>query len=260
MEVSVIIPVYNRSVFLKQAVSSVLQQTYSPKEVIVVDDGSSEDIKSVVKEFNDERLTYAWQPHQGVAAARNFGINLSKTSWLAFLDSDDYWLPTKLAAQVNFHQQHPDIFISQTNEVWLQNGKRLNQKKYHQKLAGNIFKPSLARCLISPSAVLLHKKVLATVGLFDETLPACEDYDLWLRVTLHYWVGLVPPALVVKNGGHSDQLSQQVWALDRYRVKALLKLLKSNSLNASQRQAVVMTLIRKLLILKNGAAKRCLAL
>lgn len=259
MEVTVIIPVYNRSVFLKQAISSVLQQTFSPKQVIVVDDGSSEDIKIVVEEFKDERLTYAWQPHQGVAAARNFGINLSSTNWLAFLDSDDYWLPTKLAAQVKFHQQHPNILISQTNEIWLRNGKRLNQKKHHQKLSGGIFKPSLARCLISPSAVLLQKKILLAVGLFDETLPACEDYDLWLRVALRYQVGLLPEALVVKNGGHNDQLSRQVWALDRYRVKALLKLLRGNSLTTEQRQAVVETLIRKLLILKNGAAKRCLA-
>lgn len=260
MEVTVIIPVYNRSDYLKKAITSVLQQTYRPKEVIVIDDGSSEEIKTVVKKFDDKCLTYAWQPHQGVAAARNFGINLSKTNWLAFLDSDDYWLPTKLAVQVKFHQHNPDIFISQTNEIWLRNGKCLNQKKHHQKLAGDIFKPSLARCLISPSAVMLHKKILLAVGLFDETLPACEDYDLWLRVALRYRVGLVTDALVVKNGGHNDQLSRQVWALDRYRIKALLKLLKNNSLTIDQRQAVVESLTRKLLILKNGATKRCQAL
>lgn len=257
MEISVIIPVYNRAHLIGKAVASVLRQTFAPQEVIVVDDGSSDQLNLALSKFKDKRLKLVRQEHQGVSAARNSGIRLSSSSWVAFLDADDFWLPTKLEKQVKFHQQNQDILISQTNEVWLRDGRRVQPKKYHQKLEGDIFMPSLARCLISPSAVLIHKQVFNNVGLFDEQLPACEDYDLWLRISLNYKVGLVKELLVVKTGGHGDQLSSQIWALDRFRVKALVKLLQNNSLTVEQRKAVVEMLIRKLLILKNGAVKRC---
>lgn len=257
MEISVIIPVYNRTHLIGSAVASVLNQTYPPKEVLVVDDGSTDNLEQALRRFKDSRLRLIKQSHQGVAAARNRGIQHSSCSWLAFLDSDDYWLPEKLEKQVKFHQQNSDIFISQTEEIWLRNGRRLQPKKYHQKPEGDIFYPSLARCLVSPSAVLIHKKVLDDVGLFDESLVACEDYDLWLRISVKYKLGLVKDELVVKNGGHSDQLSQQVWALDRFRVQALVKLLKEAELTLEQKKAVVIMLLKKLLILKNGARKRC---
>jgi glycosyltransferase involved in cell wall biosynthesis len=256
IDVTVIIPVYNRAKKVKRAVQSVLEQTLPPAEVIVVDDGSEDDPASGLNKIFGSRLKIGRQTHQGVAAARNLGIRESKTEWLAFLDSDDLWMPSKLEKQVRFHEKNPECLISQTDELWMRNGKRVNPKRYHLKPEGDVFELSLSRCLISPSAVLIHRRIFEEIGLFDPDLPACEDYDLWLRASSKYKVGLIPDKLVVKTGGHPDQLSQKYWGMDRFRVKALEKLINGFQLNAGQRMAAVEKLIEKLIILKIGAKKR----
>lgn len=256
MKVTVVIPVYNRTHLINRAVKSVLEQTRTPAEIIVVDDGSNDKPENELRDLKDKRVQIIKQEHLGVAAARNKGIEFSETDWIAFLDSDDYWLPSKLEKQIDFHNQNPNFLISQTEEIWTRNGKRVNKKKYHLKPEGDIFELSLERCLVSPSAVMINREIFKDSGLFDTELPVCEDYDLWLRVSSKYRVGLINEKLVVKTGGHPDQLSQKYWGMDRFRVDSLKKLIMSNSLSFDQRKAALDILIKKLLILKNGAKKR----
>ncbi|MDQ7032067.1 MAG: glycosyltransferase family A protein [Desulfonauticus sp.] len=223
MLVSVIIPTYNRAKFLGQAIESVLKQTYTCLELIVVDDGSTDRTWQIVKHFSDKRIKYFYQENKGVAWARNWGVKVSRGEFIAFLDSDDFWLPQKLEKQLRFLQE-TDFLLVQCLEKWFRRGKFVNQKRKHLMPAGWFWEKALEMCLIGPSCVLLKRQVLDKVGVFDETFPACEDYELWLRVLLDYPVGLVPEALVVKRGGHGDQLSRSILGLDLYRIYALLKI------------------------------------
>jgi len=253
--VSVIIPTYNRAALVVEAIDSVLRQRRCLFELIVVDDGSTDATASVLTR-REKELRYIRQPHRGVAAARNLGARHARGQWLAFLDSDDLWQPTKLAEQLVFHRQSGDILVSQTEEIWLRNGKRVNPCAHHRKPAGDIFVESLTRCLVSPSAVLMRRELFEWAGGFDETLTVCEDYDLWLRIANRVPIGLVPKALVIRRGGHADQLSRRLWGMDRFRVAAMLKLLATDELSTARRQAVVDELARKCAILAHGARRR----
>ena len=257
MDVAVVIPVYDLKEPLKRAVESVMAQTEPVKEIVVVDDGSTHTPATETLEgLTDRRLRLLFQPNLGVSAARNLGIKATKAEWVAFLDSDDHWLPEKNAKQLEFHLDHPEHLISQTDEFWHRNEVLVNPKEYHAKPAGNIFDKSLERCLISPSAVMMKRSLLNDVGLFDPTFPACEDYDLWLRVTARHPVGLISEQLVVKTGGHEDQLSQKHWGMDRFRVRALRKIIDGGTLSDDQRWAALQVLMTKLSILEAGSRKR----
>jgi glycosyltransferase involved in cell wall biosynthesis len=251
--VSVIIPTYNRAWSLKKAIDSVLQQDYKNFELIVVDDGSTDNTEKLLLSYADSIKTIQ-QDNQGVSASRNRGIKAATGDLITFLDSDDYWYPEKLSAQVDFFNANPDALICQTEEIWIRNGKRVNPKKKHQKLSGKIFTPSLALCLISPSAVMIKKQLFDTVSWFDESLPACEDYDLWLRVTCRYPVYLIKTPLIVKTGGHDDQLSSTP-GLDKYRIYALQKILRNESLTNAQHEAANNMLKEKCKIYADGCAK-----
>ena len=216
---SVIIPVYNREGFIARAIESVLAQTFQDFELIVVDDGSTDQSAAIASRYP---ITLIRQPNRGVSSARNAGIQASHGKIVAFLDSDDLWKPKKLEAHHRFFQENPDFKIHQTDEIWIRKGKFLNKKKIHQKKEGFIFYDSLHLCLISPSAVAIKKELFDEVGLFDESFEVCEDYELWLRITKRYPVGFTPEPLVVKYGGHGDQLSQKYYGMDRWRVKAML--------------------------------------
>jgi glycosyltransferase involved in cell wall biosynthesis len=253
--VTVVIPTHNRSRFLREAVASVLAQRGVPLEVLVVDDGSKDETPEVLETFGDF-ITAVFQPHRGVSAARNHGIRLARGEWIAFLDSDDLWLPGKLEIQMAFLEAHPLLRICQTEEIWIRNGKRLNPRKYHQKPQGHCFPLLLERCLISPSAVVIHRDLFSQVGSFDESLPACEDYDLWLRIGCRQPVGLVEEPLIVKRGGHADQLSATIPALDVYRIQSLVHLLQRESLAPEQRKQAFAVLERKCLIYGAGCRKR----
>ena len=261
--VSAVIPTYNRPDFLREALASAVAQTYQDSEIIVVDDGSThaarDATRQVVEEFARARprsIRYLFQPHQGVSAARNRGVTASQGGLLAFLDSDDVWQPEKLARQVAFFDAQPTAHICQTEEIWIRHGVRVNPHNKHRKPHGDIFVQSLDRCLVSPSAVMLRRELFERVGGFDTQLPACEDYDLWLRLGVQEPVHLIDTPLVLKRGGHADQLSHQFWGMDRFRVVALRKLLDSGRLSLQQRAATIRMLHKKCRILANGALKR----
>lgn len=257
LHISVVIPVYNRTDSLLKAVRSVIDQTEPVQEIIVVDDGSDAGrADDTLGPINDDRLKVYRQAHLGVSAARNLGLKAASSPWIALLDSDDHWLPTKTSAQRRFHIDNPGLKISQTGEAWIRDGRRVNPCRYHQKAAGDIFEPSLKRCLISPSAVMFHTDIIDDVGIFDPSLPACEDYDLWLRITSRYHVGLIGEDLTVKTGGHEDQLSRKHWGMDRFRVRSLCKIIDGGGLIEEKEWAARGVLVEKLSILENGARKR----
>ena len=252
--VSVIIPTYNRAWCLPQAVASVREQTFQDFELIIVDDGSRDDTARIASSWGPP-VRFLQQTNQGVSAARNRGIQASCGRLLAFLDSDDWWQPEKLAHQVAFFDAHPDAMICQTDEIWIRRGVRVNPKQRHRKPSGWIFEPSLGLCLVSPSAVMMRRELFDAVGLFDEELPACEDYDLWLRVSARYPIHLIEEPLVVKRGGHPDQLSRQ-HSLDRYRIQSLDKILGSGTLSDDQSCAAKAKLVEKCIIYAAGCRKR----
>ena len=252
--ISVIIPTYNRAWTLKEAVDSVLAQDYKNYELIVVDDGSTDETRSVL-DYCFNEITYIYQPNKGVSSARNTGIQIASGELIAFLDSDDLWLPQKLSVQADFFEKNPKALICQTEEIWIRNGIRVNPMNKHRKLSGDIFEHSLNLCLVSPSAVMIRKSLLYIAGMFDENLPACEDYDLWLRISCRYPVFLVDQPLIIKRGGHEDQLSK-AFGLDKYRIYAILKLLKTDLLSEHQYASAVEVLRKKCRIYAQGCQKR----
>jgi len=252
--VSVIIPTYNRSRKLNRALASVFNQTYKNHEVIVVDDGSTD--QTVHQLEHNPHLTLIHKERLGVSKARNTGLEHAKGELIAFLDSDDEWKPEKLGRQVEFFDENPDAMIAQTDEIWIRNGKRVNPMKKHKKYSGWIFKECLPLCIVSPSAVMMRKKLFDEVGNFDESFPACEDYDLWLRIAARYPIHLIKERLVIKYGGHEDQLSRTVENLDKYRIEALAKILKSGNLNQENSKLAYHELQKKCKIYGEGCLKR----
>ena len=259
-EVSVIIPTHNRRAMVREAVASVLAQREADFELIVVDDGSTDGTRRMLADLADlNDVTVARTEHRGPAAARNRGVEIARAPLLAFLDSDDLWAPDKLRRQLAFMRECPDCAISQTAEIWIRDGRRVNPGLRHLKRAGDIFLASLLTCLISPSAVILRTDLFRAHGGFDEDLSAAEDYDLWLRILVDHEVGLLDEPLVTRRAGHADQLSSSVPALDRFRVFSLMKLLANAGLSEARRDAVVKVIIEKCGILAKGARRRGLS-
>ena len=253
--ISVVIPTFNRAKHLELAVQSVLAQTFAPNEIIVVDDGSNDGSGEMLAAKFGSRIRYYHQSNHGVSRARNVGIGLANGNWIAFLDSDDQWLPDKLQAQVTALQNNPDYTFCHTNEIWIRNGKRVNPMNKHDKYGGFIYQKCLPLCVVSPSSVLIKKRVFDDVGYFDESLPVCEDYDYWLRYCATDPVLYVETPQLIKHGGHQDQLSKRYWGMDRYRIQALLKILDSDNLSKFDKTATVDMLLEKHRILEMGAKK-----
>jgi glycosyltransferase involved in cell wall biosynthesis len=254
-EVSVIIPTYNRRAMVREAIDSVLAQNRAVFELIVVDDGSSdgtaEDLARLGESIRFERIA-----NRGPAAARNRGVEIARAPLIAFLDSDDLWAPKKLERQLAFMRENPGCAISQTSEIWIRNGRRVNPGIRHRKRAGDFFVESLRTCIVSPSAVLMEKQLFDSIGGFDEDMTAAEDYDLWLRILVDHEVGLLDEPLVTRRGGHHDQLSATTPAIDRFRILVLTKLLCDDRLDSKRRLATSDVLIEKCRIYEAGLARR----
>jgi glycosyltransferase involved in cell wall biosynthesis len=254
-ELSVIIPTHNRVHLLTRALRSVLDQSRPADEVIVVDDGSTDGTERLLRSTFPE-VTSLRQENRGVAAARNHGIRKAQGEWLAFLDSDDQWRPRKLERQLEALRREPESLLCHTNEIWIRRGKQVNPMSKHEKSGGYIFQKCLPLCVVSPSSVLAHRSLFQRIGLFDESLPACEDYDLWLRVCSRFPVLYLEEPLIVKYGGHADQLSRRFWGMDRFRIQALEKLVELGTLSPTDRGAALSTLLGKIEIYLAGARKR----
>lgn len=259
--ISVIIPSFNRAEFLKVAIQSVLDQDYFSNgpgpgrfELLVVDDGSTDQTQSVIESFSSP-LGYHYQNHLGVSAARNLGIKKSRGGYVAFLDSDDLWKPDKITSQMSLMTSLPQTKICYTEEIWIRNSVFVNPKKKHRKYSGWIFDKVLPLCLLSLSSALFRRSVFEEIGIFDEDLPACEDYDFGIRAASRYPIHLITKPLIVKRGGHLDQLSHKYWGMDQFRVKALEKALQMD-LSPVQREQVKRELVKKCKILVAGFKKR----
>jgi len=254
-KISVILTTYNRSALVERAILSVLKQTRPADEIIIIDDGSTDETSELMARKYPQIL-YFWQENKGISAARNAGIEKSAGDWIAFLDSDDTWLKRKLEYQQKALLHNPEYLICHTNEIWIRHGKRVNPMKKHQKSGGYIFEKCLPICVISPSSVLLHRAVFDRFGKFDTELPVCEDYDLWLRMCAFLPVLYLEKALITKFGGHADQLSRSTWGFDRFRIQALEKIISNPQLNPAYKRAALDMINAKLKIYLQGAEKR----
>lgn len=256
--ISVIIPSYNRCRYLEQATRSVIGQTLAPTELIVVDDGSTDDTREMVAAVVRESpfpIRYVRQENRGAAAARNTGIRAARGDVLCFLDSDDRFVPEKLARQYA-RLRGSSRRVAHTGERWYRRGVLLNQKRRHRPPDGDIFRASLRMCLVGMSTVMIRREVFAQHGLFDESLPCCEDYDFWLRVGAAERFLFVDEPLTVKNGGRPDQLSViHRQGMDRYRIRSLVRLLEGTALSPVQRALTLAELKRKCGIYGRGCLK-----
>jgi glycosyltransferase involved in cell wall biosynthesis len=220
----------------------------------VIDDGSTDRTQEIVRSYG-ERIKYYYQEHKGISAARNQGLRVSSGDLIAFLDSDDLWLKSKMRAQMSFMEAYPKAMVCYTEEIWVRNGIRVNPRKKHKKYSGWIFERVLPLCLLSLSSALFRRELFETVGYFDEALPACEDYDFGIRAAHRYPIHLIEQPLIIKRGGHADQLSKMYWGMDRFRVYALEKALKLK-LTPEQRSEVKREMVKKCQILVKGFQKR----
>jgi glycosyltransferase involved in cell wall biosynthesis len=252
---SVIIPTYNRAHVLDRAINSVLSQTYKDYEIIIIDDGSDDHTQEVLRGYFLDDFEVHIIENSGVSKARNLAVEKARGQWLAFLDSDDEWLEQKLQKQFDYIQANPDVPLVHGEEIWIRNGTRVNPMKKHQKGGGNQFVASLHLCAISPSVAVMKKSVFDELGGFREDYPACEDYDLWLKLTSLHEVGFLADHLIKKYGGHDDQLSQKFKAMDYWRVKSIDWVLDNRELSEEQKLAAKEVLLNKAQILIEGYKK-----
>jgi len=207
-KVSVIIPTYNCARYVPEAVESVLHQTYQDYEVIVVDDGSTDNTEKVLQKYRD-KIRYIKQKNSGVAAARNTGIREAHGEWVAFLDADDLWLPLKLKIQMEFSDRHPDVdFIYGDASSFNSNGvltkSMFSERQPHE---GNVIKNLLSENFIPILSVIARKKCFEKAGFFKEGMKYSEDYEMWLRVAKFFKFGYITE-VVVSYREHEKSASQ----------------------------------------------------
>ena len=211
--VSVVIPTYNRIKFIIRAIDSVLKQTYPIHQIIVVDNNSTDNTSEILRN-KYTKIEILSEHKQGVSSARNKGIKFSNSDWIALLDSDDSWEPGKIEKQLFLYEKSKKkLRVIHTDELWYKDKVLLNQKKKHEKLGGDIFEKCVRLCCISPSSALIRSDLFDDIGYFDESFPACEDYDFWLRVTAREKILFLDEPLTIKFGGHDDQLSKKCWGM-----------------------------------------------
>ena len=207
--VSVVIPTFNRRDYITTALDSVLAQTYKDYEIVIIDDGSSDDTKEVLKPYQDD-IRYFYQENRGISGARNRGIRESRGDYIALLDSDDYWLPEKLKCQTDRIKEEPECGMVATRCSSIAPDGTFRKKNRPGKsgwILNDIFKANFIRT----SSALITRKCFDTVGLFDESLPEGEEYDLWLRIAKQYPIVFINEPLTVytdnPHGVSTDSLA-----------------------------------------------------
>jgi glycosyltransferase involved in cell wall biosynthesis len=252
--VSVIIPTYNRVDLLLQAIDSVQQQTYGNLEIIVVDDGSQDETSLL---DNRRDLTFIRIPHSGRPGyVRNQGVKACSGELIAFLDSDDLWKRQKIEKQIQYLKDHPEISVCHTREVWLRNGREVSQSGQKHLRQGNIFQDCLKKCIIGPSTVILTTQLFEESGMFHPGLEIAEDYELWLRISSKHRIGYLDEALVIKRGGHGDQLSLKYGHIEIFRIQALLHDVEKGMFKNENLELAHLELSRKCRIYSAGCRKR----
>jgi glycosyltransferase involved in cell wall biosynthesis len=256
VKIDIIIPTYNRASVLEKAIQSVLKQTYQNFLLHIVDDGSTDETSSLLRSFdNHPQICIHTQKNLGVSAARNFGVKNSQNEWIAFLDSDDEWLPHKLEVQVDYLKKHPGLRFLHAEEIWIRNGVRVNPKAKHSKSQLDLISMSLEFCLISPSTVIMKRELFNAHHGFSEELEVCEDFDLWNKILLTEDVGFLDQFVTNKYGGHADQLSTKFVAMDYWRIKSLLNLRNSYELSPVLKETITTIIKKKASILLKGYQK-----
>jgi glycosyltransferase involved in cell wall biosynthesis len=202
MLVSVIIPTYNRKHIIEGAIKSALNQTFKDYEIIVVDDGSTDGTREFLESLSIP-ITIISKENGGVSSARNVGIQNAKGKYIAFLDSDDAWLPDKLKMQVEYLESHPDMPLVYTDEYIEVNGEVLPQMRFQRADVGDDVKDNfllsgfVQKTPIHTSAVMVQKSILDEVGYFNETLKIHEDSELWNRISKKYQFGYIDTPLAI---------------------------------------------------------------
>jgi glycosyltransferase involved in cell wall biosynthesis len=260
--VSVIVPTFNRADVLTRALESVVSQDFADWELLVSDDGSTDSTAATVQSFQDRhglkgRLHFIrHDTNNGVSQARNRAAAAARGKFLAFLDSDDEWLPSKLTRQLLLTGSHAGSYrLVHSDEIWIRNGVRVNAGKKYARTGGRIFRRCVDLCCISPSTVLVERELFEEMGGFRADFPVCEDYELWLRIAARHEIGFVNEFLVRKYGGHADQLSRRFPAMDYYRAKALMPFLDDGTLAGDDRAYAARKVVELAEILMNGYRK-----
>jgi glycosyltransferase involved in cell wall biosynthesis len=234
--VSVIIPTHNYGDYVADAVKSVLAQTYQTHEIIVVDDGSTDHTREALEPYL-KQITYIFQNKQGASAARNTGIRRSQGHYIAFLDADDIWLPHKLDCQVRFLREHESVgLVFGQVKNWKNSATDTIPEEVtpayamirtdRELIVRDAFKLLLDTCYILTSTVLMRRKCVEKVGLFDESLGAVEDRDLWLRIAMTFPIAYMEQVIVRKRG-HNRSFSQDFKLFLEWDIRSLLKITRN---------------------------------
>jgi len=260
--ISVIIPTYNRKELLLQAATSVLSQICQDIELIIVDDGSTDGTEEGIEVYlNDPRVVYKKIEHTGFpGAVRNAGAETANGEWLAFLDSDDIWLPDKLKLQMEYLNKAPcSVQCIHGREIWLRGERIISQTSQRHARSGDIFSDALKRCIIGPSTVLIRRELFYALKGFRDDIEIAEDYELWLRLTAVEEVGYVDVPVTVKRSIQgSHQLSEKYGQIEVFRIRCLRDLLDADWFKGMERKAeqAAAELVRKCSIYARGARKR----
>lgn len=245
-KVTVIIPTYNREGTIAESVQSVLDQTYSNLEVLIVDDGSTDGTESVIKEFTDGRITYVrLDKNGGVANARNVGVNLAKTDWIAYQDSDDVWHKDKLEKQMAYAKEYPEYaLIYSKYKLIYQNGvESIMPGAPLEVMEGDMFKALLERNVIGAPTVLVKREAFIDAGGFDTEFKALEDWDFVIRFARRYRIGYIDEILMdarMLSGGVSSGIANYYEARCR-----MLRLYKDDMLQEGVFDSVVTNILEK---------------
>jgi glycosyltransferase involved in cell wall biosynthesis len=201
--ISVVVTSYNYGAFIKEAVDSILSQTFASFEIIIIDDGSSDNTRAILSKFNDPRIIYCYQENQGQPKAKNRGIRESSGELIAFLDADDVWLPSKLAKQVALFAK-PEVGVVYSRRKWIDSSGKIISGNERVLRKGWILDDIFVDNFVCFSSSVVRRSYLEQVGYFDESLPMGIDYDLWIRLACMCKFNFVDEPLVFYRTGHAN--------------------------------------------------------